>query len=159
MVRTKYVYRLWCSNCQDYKIHERTNVNEKTVYTCECGCELSDVSLKDIPQEKVLEQRERFKRKRKCDFSKTLTNYLLPKYDNFFSEVTINTEVIESDAGLIAIEKAEREKQEQLRTNAVERILKYKGLQRNDICICGSDKKYKKCCLIENEKLMYIYNL
>lgn len=29
----------------------------------------------------------------------------------------------------------------------------YKGLGRNDTCICGSGKKYKKCCLTKCEKI------
>jgi preprotein translocase subunit SecA len=28
-------------------------------------------------------------------------------------------------------------------------IIKEKEIGRNDLCVCGSGKKYKKCCLIK----------
>ncbi len=38
------------------------------------------------------------------------------------------------------------------------RFLKYKDVKRNDLCICGSLKKYKKCCLIYVQKAERIMN-
>lgn len=32
-------------------------------------------------------------------------------------------------------------------------------LKRNDICLCGSNKKYKKCCLLKNNHFSYVTDL
>lgn len=34
----------------------------------------------------------------------------------------------------------------------------YTNVRRNDICFCGSGKKYKKCCLNKIEKCEKMYN-
>jgi len=48
-----------------------------------------------------------------------------------------------------------REEKEQIK----QELLKFKGVQRNDTCPCGSGKKYKKCCLEETERKLTEYKL
>jgi uncharacterized protein YecA (UPF0149 family) len=54
---------------------------------------------------------------------------------------------METDAGLLAIEKVEREKREAEQEAMRLDIEAHKGLGRNEVCKCGSGLKYKKCCL------------
>lgn len=55
--------------------------------------------------------------------------------------------IVESDAGVESIRREKRIKKEERRKTLEEKVDMYKGLTRNDICNCGSGKKYKKCCL------------
>jgi len=55
-------------------------------------------------------------------------------------------EIIESDGGYKAIEENRNKVLEEARVKR-EKAVAYKNLGRNDVCLCGSGKKYKKCCL------------
>ncbi len=165
-------YRLWCKQCDNFTLHERIYkdefkhpkfdqckfVEEETYASlCECGCQYSDVYITDIDKEKLLEQRNRFKEKRK---EKTLN--IFSKYarlgaldlglEKMFSPPEIGYEVIESDAGLEYEEELEREIQAKIKHKEYIELLTYKNVGRNDICLCGSGIKYKKCCLIKHLK-------
>jgi len=63
-------------------------------------------------------------------------------------------EIIESDAGQKYIDQREsdeaeikRQERELQKEIDFEELSKYINLQRNNLCSCGSHKKYKKCCL------------
>ena len=64
--------------------------------------------------------------------------------------------IIESDCGQKAIDEAETKeielKYQQKRSFKIRNKGKFKGLGRNDKCACGSNIKYKNCCLDKNEK-------
>jgi uncharacterized protein YecA (UPF0149 family) len=54
---------------------------------------------------------------------------------------------METDAGLLAIEKVEREKREAEQEAMRLDIEKHRHIGRNEACPCQSGLKYKKCCL------------
>ncbi|HPI82626.1 MAG TPA: SEC-C metal-binding domain-containing protein, partial [Candidatus Paceibacterota bacterium] len=74
--------------------------------------------------------------------------------------------ITESDAGQHAIDEQRRKKRaeemakyREEKEKMKEYLIKYKGIQRNETCPCGSGKKYKKCCLQDVEKKLQEYNL
>lgn len=136
-----YKYRKWCTSCQEWQISD-----EKNMDVCgTCGQAYGDYKLRDIPQAKKDEQRERFKRQRSQEFKQVLNIFSF--VNPLVGDVRIGVKVIESDAGLRAIEKAERDEFERLKQwNRAERE-KYRNVKRNETCLCGSGKKYKNCCL------------
>ena len=151
---TRTLRRIWCKTCNEFELHEG-DFKTKELLCKECGTAYSDVYLKDIPKEKVLEQRKRYKdyqRKRDTD----LFSYILkPRnpWADMFSEPGSDVEIIESDAGQKKLDDKEREKARQRmeeyrkkREEEKELLKKYRGLGRNDTCLCGSGLKYKKCC-------------
>jgi len=157
-MRTIVKYRKWCKNCQDFTVHNYKDDK----YICDfCDTIYTDVYLKDIPKSKIEEQRQRYTEKEGDEYSKLFGELAkTPEEKNLefmmdmFSPPGSKIEIIESDAGLNNIRKREREKRlkeraeyEEQKGKDLEEIKKYKGLNRNDICACGSGKKYKKCCL------------
>jgi len=50
-----YKYRRWCKNCKDFKIHNKT---DNDIFVCSCGTEYTSVKIKEIPNKKIIEQRE-----------------------------------------------------------------------------------------------------
>jgi len=124
----------------------------------------TDIFLKDVPEDKLLEQRKRWKKSQSnfvSEFMKgafqTPEQRMMEDVVDMFSEPGHDIEIVESDCGMKAIEKKERierEKRWEKRKIEIEKekveLLKYKNLERNDICICGKNIKnikYKKCCL------------
>jgi len=162
-------YRLWCKGCNDFTLHERIykdefkNVRfdlckfneEKTyVYLCECNTQYSSILSIDIPIKKLIEQRKRFREQRSEEF-RQMTNFysILSNSHHLFSPPNIGYKVIESDAGLKHEEEMEREARDKLKVEHNLELATYKNVGRNDICLCGSGNKYKKCCL--NKHLKY----
>ena len=152
MQTTKYLYRLYCKKCSDYTIHSEKDGE----YTCECGSIHEHYKLSEVDPEKVKEQRNRFKAYRSNERNETLSHCLgyldgsnkMKEMMNMFSAPGSNIKTIikESDAGLKREEKIINDKiDEEIRILKEER-LKFKDVGRNDICLCGSGKKYKKCC-------------
>lgn len=144
-------YRIWCKSCKDFKLHNSHNDN----YICkDCSNTYSSVLLSEIPNEKLEEQRKRYsKRKSEKLFSFLDDVYTSNPLESLFDE-RFDTEIIESDAGQKKIDdhkrkeiKGKKEKLIKEREESEKEYEKYKYLNRNDICICGSGKKYKKCCL------------
>lgn len=127
--------RIYCKKCEDFKVHD-----DKICKSCDT--EYSDVKLVDIPREKLEIQQERFRRSRNAEMTKVLNYFLMSGRVSSSNEIKI----IESDAGLLTIEKYQREKEEKQREEKIDLLEKYKSIQRNDVCLCGSNKKYKKCC-------------
>ena len=161
---TKYLYRHWCTKCNDWTTFEE---KAEIKHCTECNTEHEKVLLSTIPEEKLQEQRERYKLQRKKDNQRILNDYLSFGYNhNPLMELLMETpsswetRIVESDAGQKSIDEAIEQKK---REEAYERHLKrqellkwkaqYKGLGRNDMCICGSGNKYKKCCLDKVEKV------
>jgi len=69
---------------------------------------------------------------------------------SFFNEPEIEEVLIESDAGLKREEEIIKQKQEEIVKEMKEELDKFKNVGRNEICLCGSNKKYKKCCLLKH---------
>ena len=154
-------YRTWCVKCQDWQLHTSRGGSDK----CDvCGSEFVEVKLIDIPEEKLLEQRERYKAKEREKmegfYSKLMmgTGLLGSMTDmGFFDEDggrARNIHIQESDAGQKAIDKQKLELRKQAQQQAKEKQMKdiedaklFKNLGRNDKCACGSELKYKHCCM------------
>ena len=160
--------RTWCTTCQEFELFESHLTSETTVLdaegkeikkvsktTCDtCGNEYVPYALSEVPEEKILEQRAKYKKMKKEEFIKMLSAYQDMSKSNILADMMrdvsdrpVGFTVREDDAGqeaIYAAEKAAREAQ-QLADIAFKEI--YRGAQRNDKCRCGSDNKYKKCCL------------
>jgi|ERR1035437_742138 hypothetical protein len=143
--------RWWCKKCKEW-----TLFNSFSSKCNECDSPAEDYMLSEIPREKILEQRERYSKKQR-EYFKNLPSKLLtpsnPFLDLFKEDWEVGIEVIEDDAGQKDLDNLkQKETMKQIEEERAERAklrelsLQYKGLSRNDICLCGSGKKYKKCC-------------
>jgi uncharacterized protein YecA (UPF0149 family) len=119
-----------------------------------CGNEYVPYSLSEVPEEKILEQRERYRQMKKTEFIKMLSAYQDMSKSNILADMMrevsdrpVGYTVKEDDAGQEAIDAAERADREAKRRGEIEFKEQYRGAQRNDKCRCGSGNKYKKCCL------------
>jgi uncharacterized protein YecA (UPF0149 family) len=107
-----------------------------------------------VPEEKIQEQRARYKKMKKEEFIKMLSAYQDMSKSNILADMMrevsdrpVGFTVNEDDAGQEAIDAAERAEREATRAAEQEFKAKYNGAQRNDKCRCDSGNKYKKCCL------------
>jgi len=115
----------------------------------------TSVKLKDIPEDKREAQRERYKKKNHIGVNTYLQQILGNAMNNDFQD-----EIAESDAGQKQIdlkrhkenEKAHEEYRRK-REEELELLHKFQNLGRNEMCLCGSGKKYKKCCWAKIEKI------
>jgi preprotein translocase subunit SecA len=119
-----------------------------------CGNEYVPYSLSEVPEEKILEQRERYRQMKKTEFIKMLSAYQDMSKSNILADMMrevsdrpVGYTVKEDDAGQEAIDTAERAAREAKKLADIEFKEQYRGAQRNDKCRCGSGNKYKKCCL------------
>lgn len=150
-------YRLWCKTCNEYTLHLRDW--EKPKHTCrECKSVFIETPLTEIPEQKIKEQRERWSKANGAQAKSVMLKSLIlggrVATANIFGEVGSDFKVHECDAGLEDIKRANREAriresvvQDEIRRQRREEAKRYAHLGRNDTCICGSGKKYKKCCL------------
>ncbi len=125
------------------------------VSLCECGCQYTPVSINEIDVEKVKEQRKRFGEQRSEEFKRVMNTYLKHNstlFNDIFKSPEIGYKVIESDAGLKHEEELERKAQGELKAKQYLELSTYKNVGRNDVCLCGSGLKYKKCCLNKHIK-------
>lgn len=139
--------RIWCKKCNDFTLHSYSQ-GEAECKTCDAI--YTEVWLSEIPKEKIIEQRQRYKARKIKRFGNMFGAYLNPIEASLFTEFK-KADIIESDAGQKGIDE-ERNKiiQERIdkRRELDEEQKKYKGVQRNDLCLCGSGNKYKNCHLI-----------
>jgi uncharacterized protein YchJ len=160
------LYRLFCKKCQDFTLHiviykDETNhesylpelFKEENDHAsiCKCGHHYETVMVSEIPKDKLTEQRERFKKQRQQRFNEQFNIFSAFGGSSFFAPVESKTRVIESDAGLEHEEKIlEERRMEKVRLLNIE-IERFKHVQRNDVCLCGSGLKYKKCCINKHQ--------
>ena len=156
---TRVLKRQWCKTCQDYKTHQPKTLFEKDWLCDVCETPYTETDISEIPQEKIEEQRKRWTEKNKRDFGGIYTSMLLGFGLDAITSMS-STEIKEDDAGQNEINKEqrkqrdlERERKQIQRLKDLEYKKKFKNLGRNDICICGSGKKYKKCCLTKISKI------
>jgi len=152
--------RIWCKTCQEFELHKQQYPNWEDWFCKKCETAYTSIKLKEIPKEKILEQRKRYSEYKNKQAEKLIAGMISGNYgntysENLFSEVGSNIRVQESDAGQRKLDerraKKEEEKSEERRIRREEKkveIAKYKRLGRNDKCICGSGLKYKNCCLL-----------
>lgn len=145
---TKALIRFWCKECKDYTVQHKDGPCLK------CGTATESYCLSEVPEEKIRQQRERYKNQRGASF---LNSYLifdlamhgLPMH-SFNPLFEGATRLVESDAGQKEIDEAYKkaiEERIEARRKLEEEFLTYKGTGRNDKCPCGSGKKYKQCHL------------
>jgi uncharacterized protein YchJ len=160
--------RTWCTTCQEFELFESHLTSGTTVLDAEgkeikklsktscdtCGNEYVPYSLSEVPEEKILEQRERYRQMKKTEFIKMLSAYQDMSRSNILADMMrevsdrpVGYSVKEDDAGQEAIDSAERAAREAKRREEIEFKESYRGAHRNDKCRCGSENKYKKCCL------------
>lgn len=139
-------YRTWCTHCNDWELFNSKNE------CLECTNDLVSVKLKDIPKEKLTEQRERYISYQKRNFQKMLFGFMAISESSFFCEGP-QISIIENDAGQKKIDDWEKQKRKEERLKReeeykmfLEKKSKYSKLGRNEKCLCGSGYKYKKCC-------------
>lgn len=165
-------YRVWCKSCNDFSIHDKVYNNETThekfkqckfeenetyALICVCGCQYTTVKISEIDKEKLKIQRERYKEQRTSDLKESMQVMLGGGYNmlnDLFSPVKgAETKIIESDAGLKYEEQLEKEARIKRIEERKQELLRFKNVGRNDICLCGSGLKYKKCCLLKHNNI------
>ncbi len=140
--------RLWCVNCQEWELFDSdltfNDVLPPPLFCAKCKTPVDEnVKLGDIPKEKILEQRQRYKEKRKNSGRMAL---------GLFMSLGLNSnsglserKIVEHDAGLLEIEKERSRTEQEKRQELYAERAKYAKVQRNQICPCGSGKKFKHC--------------
>ena len=172
---TREYKRLWCKTCNNWELFEQYYPNWKEWFCKECENVYKEIPLTEIPEEKIMEQRKRYTEYNNKFFEGFLHEMILtPEQRNVKELINMfsppgsdyETKIIESDAGQYEVDQIEKKKRKEERTKLIEEkekvkkyLLKYKGLNRNDICPCGSGKKYKKCCLPNVLISLVKYNL
>ena len=153
---TNQYYRNWCKTCNNFTIHSYP-VLGSTDLTCKCGTVWTTVTVGEIPKEKILEQRKRYKADRSERFRKTYSYLtLMGMLGGGIDSTTIGMNVQETDAGLVeaeAIDKARREARDKAVREELDRFSK---LGRNEPCLCGSELKYKKCCYAKHQVTRWV---
>jgi hypothetical protein len=135
---TRNNYRTWCKKCQDWTWHQipfKLDVEDakKTDWQCKiCDTPISDITLKEIPREKVLEQRERYKEYKKRGFNEMMGLFMSIGYGGF--GISNKDSYIENDAGQKLIDE------ERIRQKELERT---KRLQEEK----NYQEKFYSCCL------------
>jgi hypothetical protein len=167
--------RLWCKKCNDWELFEQQYPNPSEWFCKECENAYEEILLSEIPEEKLEEQRKRYIKGNRSPFDRFTEEIFMSAEERNVRELVHmfsppgsdwETEIIESDAGQRAIDQEKRKKREEEITKEIEEkekvkqeLFKYKEIQRNDHCACGSGKKYKKCCLERVIFLLLKYNL
>lgn len=136
---TKQLYRLWCKDSQNWELHNAAATIGD--FICQhCGKIHEQVPITNIPQEKLEEQRKRYKAKK--------LHELRMAFILISTGGGLNTDsVYEDDAGQKAIDEHQRRLQDKRREFIASEKIKFQGAERNSPCRCESEKKYKKCCL------------
>lgn len=153
---TQTFYRTWCKTCQDWTWHRKpfkidVEDAKKSDWRCKaCDTEITDTTFAEIPEEKIIEQRQRYKEHKTEEF-KNIMNIYSGMGSMMSSGWGDGNTYIENDAGQKDIDEALLKKRAERLAEKKRLIeeynIKFKGIGRNDICRCGSGIKYKKCCL------------
>ena len=143
--------RFWCTKCQDYTIQ---NTGEDGACRT-CGTVTKEYKLSDVPKEKQEEQRARYNKQREDSLYNILAGIRRnPLEDMFREDFSIGYKVNETDAGQKELDEAFNKRMADARVKREELKQQYEMFRhtgRNDKCPCGSNLKYKKCCLSKFE--------
>jgi len=149
---TRQLYRVWCSTCKEWELHERHYPNWEDWFCPECETKWEPSLLSDIPDEKIKEQRERYKIHTQYEMNRFF-GAMFTSGMSMFSEPGSDVDIRESDAGQRAIDEEARKEREvkaeerrQVRDAEIVEKKRFQNLGRNDLCLCESGLKYKKCC-------------
>ena len=151
----QYRFREYCKTCGDYVLHKDV---EKEFVCCQCGNVHEYVELKNIPKEIKEAQRKRYQER---EFEQLMNVYNMYANPNYI-DLNCICEIVEADAGYCRLKEINKKRKNIRKKHFNERLNKHnelvektKMLGRNDKCICGSGKKFKKCCQnkIEQENI------
>lgn len=154
----QYRYRIWCKTCNDFTLHYDPELQERIRKCIVCKTVHTNILISEIPEEKVIEQRKRYIEQESRGIRSLFSDFLMGNgAKTLFSEKP-QIEIIESDCGQKQIDDQKRKQREieyqEKQTLKLETKQKFKGLGRNDKCACGSNVKYKNCCLTKNELIL-----
>ena len=149
-------HRFWCHKCNDFTLFQVDHFKDDVKKCKECDTPVTTYKLSDVPEDKIQEQRQRYKDQEKETANKIFSGYMFGGnniLDELFNE-SPNVEIVETDAGQKKIDAEKRRKDNEIyekKRKAREDKAKdyrdnYAHLGRNDLCGCSSGKKYKKCC-------------
>lgn len=158
---TIYKHRFWCPVCGDWELF--TSTEEGGEKLCEnCGSTMeTGMKLGLIPEDKILEQRERYKEDQRVEFRKILDSIQNPIPDSdhivnpYGNEPTVEVKIIEHDAGQKRVDEQIQKDRIAKREADSKEVDVYRKAGRNEKCLCGSGLKYKKCCLNRINDLKY----
>ena len=165
--------RTWCKQCQEFELFSShltsdvlldengKEVKKITRTQCEnCGSEYVPYSLSEVPDEKIEAQRRRYKRHKGEEFARLLNIYSRETQANMLADMLrepgselSEQRILEDDAGQIDLDDQLKAEREARRREEIEFKERYRGVQRNEKCLCGSGLKYKKCCLPKVEAI------
>lgn len=141
-----YYVMTWCDICYDWKLHKPSkDLDDKTISCIDCRTIYEGYVLEEIPKEKIEEQRKRYLDDKHSNLADLYYNILTNCFNGINGIDDIR--IIHDDAGY----KAHKEKEKLNKIEEMKMITSYffkvpKNIQRNDLCHCGSNIKYKKCC-------------
>jgi len=162
MAPVRTLKRIWCKTCNEFELHETKKLFDKEWFCRTCDTEYSEIYLSEIPEEKLIVQRKRYTESRKRDMSDVYSMLLMGQglHSIGFNSGFGDSEIRESDAGQKEIDEIyymklelAREKRRVQRQEDLKLKQSFHKLGRNDKCLCGSDKKYKKCCYSKIQKI------
>ena len=155
-------HRIWCKTCNEFELHSRKELfgGDKFPLICEtCDTQYSEIKLSEIPDGKLVEQRERYNEQKRKEMNGLFGMFMVNGL-NMFNEVDYEIKTVESDAGQKSIDEQKRKEIEKRRNELLQKRhddleLKkdFHKLGRNEKCLCGSGKKYKKCCWTKIQKI------
>lgn len=110
-------YRTWCKRCGEWQLHSTSISNDEEDWVCDVCGEVHELyNLSEIPSEKIIEQRERYKNS-KLNVLRSILLY--PNLLNFnrYNDIRIT----ESDAGQKDIDERRIEEFEKARKELEEK--------------------------------------
>lgn len=141
-------HRTYCKTCKDFTIHSWMSKDDLTCETC--GMVETGYNINEVDENLIQEQRERYKKMRARKFGGLYGAFMIGAGLKAMMELE-KVMVIECDAGQKQIDKQLKQSRlkyiEERKKIQQEFNDKYGKLGRNDKCVCGSGKKFKKCHL------------
>lgn len=148
-------HRTYCKTCQDFTIHSAE-------YNCEvCDTKFTSYFVSEVDESKLELQRERYLKRRSQKWGGLYGAFLRGNGIQAMMDMgEVVYDLTECDAGQKEIEE-ERKQIRQQRKKQLDEIkeeysLFYAKTNRNDLCPCGSNLKFKKCHLNHFRKYLVI---
>jgi hypothetical protein len=147
--------RTYCKTCDEFTLFSQKK--EKHICnTCNTAVNPDDTyKVSDVAPEKVLAQIERYKLSKEIRKKRDFNLFMLGSIVGFDSmPIPNNFDIIEDDCGYAKVladfeakRKADAQKELERQKEIKEIMRQCNKNGRNSLCICGSGKKAKKCCL------------
>ncbi len=139
-------HRTWCKRCENFTLHRWISIDSSKALCCKlCNTEENGYFIKDIPEEKIIEQRKRYKESKFSQLEKITQIYLNPNsslLNDMMKEPGESFNIIECDAGQKRIDELSTqkyyEKKKELQEKKDDYYQNYVHLQRNEKCSCWS---------------------